>query len=53
MTKLLTSKGIVLTMLSIVLFGCTQKEPSVFTEAVLAIDETEFQKTLDNIEVNL
>ncbi|MDA3931044.1 MAG: galactose mutarotase [Prolixibacteraceae bacterium] len=53
MTKLLTSKGIVLTMLSIVLFGCTQKEPSVFTEAVLAIDETEFQKTLDNKEVNL
>lgn len=46
-------KGFWFGLAGIALFSCAEKQPSVFTEAVDAIQPTAFQKTLDGKEVNL
>ncbi|MFA9390301.1 MAG: aldose epimerase family protein [Prolixibacteraceae bacterium] len=53
MNRKLSLKGFVWTMLAFALFSCAEKQPSVFTDAVNAIDAKAFQKTLDEKPVDL
>ena len=51
-TKLMV-KGLIFGLVALVLFSCAEKKPSVFTDAVNAIDPAAFQKKLDDKPVDL